>query len=52
MPPGDATEVSPEGWNDELPDTYAFLYADTTGAHVLLCSNMGQRRASAALSVS
>ncbi|KAK9831386.1 hypothetical protein WJX81_008664 [Elliptochloris bilobata] len=30
-PPDDAPEVAADGWNDEIPDSYAFLYADDTG---------------------
>ena len=30
-PPDEAPEVVMDGWNTELPDSYAFLYADDTG---------------------
>ena len=29
--PDDAPEVDMDGWNTELPDSYAFLYTDDTG---------------------
>lgn len=38
-PLDDTPEAAVDGWNSELEDAYAFLYADTTGTRILaLCA--------------